>query len=166
MVNPIRLAPRSEQVLKDFSCFPTHFRPISRYFTTRWLLWKTKNEKPIKFLDPPLLLWRSNVITQKRFFCKILHQRGANFCKSLHPTIQNFAPKGRGCSTIRMACRSTIVIYWYFCTRSTALLTSPEKTQNKNMHLKCKTFAPRKCKIIIKFSAREWSRLTATAIPR
>ena len=34
-----------------------------------------------------------------------------------------------------------------------------EKNRNKIMHLKCKTIAPRKCKIIIKFSAPEWPRL-------
>ena len=52
------------------------------------------------------------------------------FCtrENLHPSMQNFAPKGRGCSTKIMACRSTIVIYWYFCTRSTTLLTSQKKT--------------------------------------
>ena len=39
------------------------------------------------------------------------------------------------------------------------------KNRNEIMHLKCKKIAPRKCKIIIKFSAPEWPRLTATAIP-
>ena len=39
-----------------------------------------------------------------------------------------------------------------------------ENNRNKIMHLKCKKIAPRRCKIIIKNSAPEWPRLTATAI--
>jgi len=113
-----------------------------------------KNRKRKHF--ETLLLWRLNVATQKRFPRCI-------FLQNFAPFDAKFCTKGRGCSTKIMTCRSTIVIYWYFCTRSTALLTSP-KNRNKIMHLKCKTIAPRKCKIIIKMSAHEWPRLTTTAI--